>query len=62
MIVDKATDVFAALEEDGHSLPPTARLVSVVLDLMFMDAEKPRRLTLRPPNIIGKHPAKAAGC
>ena len=51
-IVDKATDVFAALEEDGYSLPPTARLVSAVLELMFTGAEKPRRLTLRPPNII----------
>jgi hypothetical protein len=50
--VDKATDVFAALDEDGYLLPPTARLVSAVLELMFTGAEKPRRLTLRPPDII----------
>ena len=52
VIVDKATDLFAALEEEGHSLSPTARLVSAVLGLMFTGTEKPRRLTLRPPNII----------
>jgi hypothetical protein len=51
-IVDKATDLFAALEEEGQSLLPTARLVSAVFELTFIGTEKPRRLTLRPPNII----------
>jgi hypothetical protein len=50
--VDKATDVFAALEEDGYSLSPTARLASAVLEIMFTGEEKPRRVTLRLPHII----------
>lgn len=50
--IEKATDVFAALEEDGYSLPPTARLGSAVLEVRFAGAEKPRRLTLRPPNTV----------
>jgi hypothetical protein len=50
--VDKATDVFAALQEDGYSLAPTARLAAAVLEVMFTGEEKPRRVTLRGPNII----------
>jgi hypothetical protein len=50
--VDKAADVFAALQEDGYSLSPTARLAAAVLEMMFTGEEKPRRVTLRLPNII----------
>jgi hypothetical protein len=50
--VDKATDVLAALQEDGYSLSPTARLAAAVLEVMFTGEDKPRRVTLRLPNII----------
>ncbi|MGZ9066246.1 MAG: hypothetical protein ACXW2I_13080 [Burkholderiales bacterium] len=53
MVIDKASDLFADFAAEGDALPETARLISATLEFAFAEEEKPRRVTIRPPNTIG---------
>jgi hypothetical protein len=52
MVIDKASDLFADFAAEGYALPETARLVSATLEFLFAGEDKPRRVTIRPPNTI----------
>jgi hypothetical protein len=50
--IAKASDLFAAYATEDYALPETARLVSATLEFLFTGEDKPRRVTVRPPNTI----------
>jgi hypothetical protein len=49
--VRKASDLFAALEHGRRDLPKWGQLKRAVFSVLLNDASKPRRVTIRPPNI-----------
>ena len=49
--VRKASDLFAALDVGGRSLSKAWQLKRAVFSVLLNDASKPRRVTIRPPNI-----------
>ncbi|MCC7407747.1 MAG: hypothetical protein IT442_06720 [Phycisphaeraceae bacterium] len=49
--VHKADDVFEALRGIGRSIPPHAVLVKAVFSVRFKGAMRPRKVTVRPPNV-----------
>ena len=56
----EADDVFAAVAEDdldGKVIPSSARPVDASFDFYFTGSSKPRKVVLRPPNILklGRH-------
>lgn len=59
VIIRKATDLFAAATASSHkrSAIPSGRLVRATFDIYFGDPAKPRKVQLRPPNILklGRH-------
>lgn len=59
VIIRKASDLFAAAAASSHkrSAIPSGRLVRAAFDIYFGDSAKPRKVQLRPPNILklGRH-------
>jgi hypothetical protein len=49
--IRKASDVFAAMAARGRSISRMARLPRAVFSVKFASAPRPRRFTVRPPNI-----------
>jgi hypothetical protein len=49
--VRKATDVFAAFDARGRSLPDRARIARASFSVKFRDSKTPRTVTVRPPHV-----------
>lgn len=57
-IVRMATDIFeSAAARNATAIPESGRLVRAVFDVTFGDSNKPRKVQLRPPNVLklGRH-------
>lgn len=57
-IIRKSTDIFeSAAAREAVAIPENGRLVRAVFDVTFEDSDKPRKVHLRPPNILklGRH-------
>jgi len=60
VVIRKADDIFAAAAErnpDRNPIPEGARLVRAAFDVYFGDNPKPRKVQIRPPNVLklGRH-------
>jgi hypothetical protein len=49
--IRKASDVFAALEARGRTMPEEARIIKAVFRVKFEDSKTPRSVKIRPSNI-----------
>lgn len=49
--IRRASNVFAALAARNRTISPMTRLARAVLSVKFASAPRPRRFTIRPPNI-----------
>lgn len=49
--IRKANDLFAAMTASGRSLPSGARLARAVFSVKYIDAKRPRVMSVRPPNV-----------
>lgn len=49
--IRKANDLFAAMEANGRTLPGAARLARAVFSVKYLDAKRPRVMSVRPPNV-----------
>jgi len=49
--IRKASDVFAAFEARGRSLPAKSRIIRASFQVKFSDSKTPRTVTIRPSNI-----------
>jgi hypothetical protein len=57
-IIRKSTDIFASsAARNVAAIPEHGRLVRAAFDVYFGDSQKPRKIQLRPPNILklGRH-------
>lgn len=53
VLIRKADDIFAAAEaKDWPAIPKAGRLVRAAFDFWFAGAKKPRKVHVRPPNIL----------
>jgi hypothetical protein len=49
--IQRADDVFTALEDANRMIPPTAVLLRAGFKVKFANAVRPRTVVIRPPNI-----------
>jgi len=53
VVIRKAEDILAAAKERGQEgVPPKGHLVRATFEVYFTGAKKPRKVQLRPPNIL----------
>jgi hypothetical protein len=47
----EGTDVFDIFEDAGEDFPPEGKIMSATFEIVFEGAKKPRKLTIRTPNV-----------